>query len=183
MSLYVKQSNSTEVICKPVLDMYPVGSIYMSVNSTNPGTLFGGTWERIQDKFLLAAGSSYSAGSTGGSASRSLTTSNLPSHTHSIPSLKGTAASAGNHQHKSETGSMFYGTKGNSTAEITGLNPGGSFNDTSASGGVRRVLTQTTGAHTHSVTVNSGTTGSSGSGSSFSILPPYIAVYVWKRTA
>ena len=78
---------------------------------------------------------------------------------------------------------MFYGAKGNSTAEIAGLQPGGSFNDTSASGGVRRSLTQTTGAHTHSVTVNSGTTGSSGSGSSFSILPPYIAVYVWKRTA
>ena len=52
-----------------VVDLiYPVGSIYMSVNSTSPATLFGGTWEQIQDKFLLASGTSYSNGSTGGSA-------------------------------------------------------------------------------------------------------------------
>ncbi len=46
--------------------IYPVGSIYMSLNATDPATLFGGTWERIQDKFLLAAGESTSAGDTGG---------------------------------------------------------------------------------------------------------------------
>lgn len=50
-----------------VLDnVYPVGSIYMNVNSTNPGTLFGGTWEQIQGKFLLGMSSSYPAGSQGG---------------------------------------------------------------------------------------------------------------------
>lgn len=47
----------------------------MSVNSTNPSTFIGGTWEQITDRFLLAAGSTYSAGSTGGSAT----------HTHSVP--------------------------------------------------------------------------------------------------
>ena len=40
-----------------VLNAYPVGSIYMSVNSTNPGELFGGTWEQIQGRFLLEQGS------------------------------------------------------------------------------------------------------------------------------
>ena len=48
--------------------VYPVGSIYLSTNNTNPGTLFGGSWEQIQDRFLLAAGSVYSAGATGGEA-------------------------------------------------------------------------------------------------------------------
>lgn len=60
--------------------IYPVGSIYMSVNNTSPALLFGGEWERIQDKFLLAAGSSYSAGSTGGEATHKLTVAEMPSH-------------------------------------------------------------------------------------------------------
>lgn len=63
-------------------DIYPVGSIYMSVNSVNPSTLFGGTWEQIEDKFLLASGTSYSNGSTGGSATVTLTEDQMPVHTH-----------------------------------------------------------------------------------------------------
>ena len=47
--------------------IYPVGSIYISVNSTNPEVLFGGTWEQIQGRFLLGMSSSYPMGSTGGS--------------------------------------------------------------------------------------------------------------------
>lgn len=47
--------------------VYPVGSIYISTNSTSPASLFGGTWEQIQDKFLLSAGSSYIAGNEIGS--------------------------------------------------------------------------------------------------------------------
>ena len=49
-------------------DIYPVGSIYMSVNNTNPSNLFGGTWTQLKDRFLLGAGSTYTNGSTGGSA-------------------------------------------------------------------------------------------------------------------
>ena len=64
--------------------IYPVGSIYQSVNSTSPATLFGGTWERIEDKFLLAAGGTYAAGSTGGEASVSLTVEEIPSHDHTV---------------------------------------------------------------------------------------------------
>ena len=67
----------------------PVGSIYLSVNSTDPSTYFGGTWEQIKDRFLLCCGTSYSAGSSGGSATHSHTTANhtltiaqIPSHTH-----------------------------------------------------------------------------------------------------
>ena len=52
--------------------IYPIGSIYMSVNSTSPATLFGGTWEQIKDTFLLASGDTYDSGSTGGSADATL---------------------------------------------------------------------------------------------------------------
>ena len=46
------------------LTLYPVGSIYISTNDTEPKNIIGGTWERIKDTFLLCAGDSYSAGST-----------------------------------------------------------------------------------------------------------------------
>ena len=59
--------------------IYPVGSIYMSVNSVNPSTLFGGTWEQIKDKFLLSSGDTYSNGATGGSADAVVV-----SHRHTI---------------------------------------------------------------------------------------------------
>ena len=63
-------------------DIYPIGSIYMSVNSTNPRNLFGGTWTQLKDRFLLGAGSTYTNGSTGGEASHTLTVNEMPSHSH-----------------------------------------------------------------------------------------------------
>ena len=69
----------------PLLNLvYPVGSIYWSSKNTNPGTLFGGTWTQIKDKFILTAGDSYSNGATGGAATVTLTVSNMPSHSHSF---------------------------------------------------------------------------------------------------
>lgn len=74
------QSRNNEII-----DMiYPVGSIYLSVNDVNPSTLFGGTWEKIKDKFLLGAGDTYANGATGGAATVTLTENQIPSHSHSI---------------------------------------------------------------------------------------------------
>ena len=67
-----------------ILEMvYPVGSIYISVNSINPNKLFGfGTWEQIKDKFLLAAGDIHGAGEIGGEESHTLTSDEIPSHSH-----------------------------------------------------------------------------------------------------
>lgn len=67
-----------------LLDLiYPIGSIYMSVNDVNPSTLFGGTWEQIKDKFLLSKGDTYSTnGATGGEANHTLTINEMPSHNH-----------------------------------------------------------------------------------------------------
>lgn len=63
--------------------IYPVGSIYISVNSTNPSVYFGGSWEQIQGRFLVGCGSNgvdlyTTAGQIGGSVSHYILTENLP---------------------------------------------------------------------------------------------------------
>lgn len=66
--------------------VYPVGAIYLSTNSTSPSTLFGGTWVQLKDTFLLSAGDTYTAGDTGGEATHTLVTKELPSHAHGLNS-------------------------------------------------------------------------------------------------
>ena len=66
-----------------LLEVYPVGCIYISENATSPASLFGGTWTRITDRFLLGCQSTtYPAGSTGGEATHTLTVAEMPSHFH-----------------------------------------------------------------------------------------------------
>lgn len=68
---------------KTLLDyIHPVGSIYQSTDPTPPADLFGGTWEQIKDVFLLAAGDSHAAGSTGGEETHVLTAEEMANHTH-----------------------------------------------------------------------------------------------------
>ena len=71
-------------ITQLLLMAHPIGSIYSSTVATSPADLFGGTWERIKDAFLLSAGDTYSAGTTGGEATHKLTVDEMPSHTHII---------------------------------------------------------------------------------------------------
>lgn len=66
------------------LAAHPIGSLYWSSDSTDPGTLFGGTWARIKDKFILAAGDTYTNGATGGAATVTLQTTEIPSHNHGM---------------------------------------------------------------------------------------------------
>jgi microcystin-dependent protein len=123
--------------------VYPVGAIYMSAASTNPATLFGfGTWEQIQDRFLLAAGSSYSAGSTGGEATHTLTTNEMPSHNHTSHGIS--IATTGNSVNLALR-SVELGNQHTGTAVMRVNNTGG--------------------------------------GKAHNNMPPYLAVYVWKRTA
>ena len=151
----------------PMLDtmkkIYPVGSIYMSTVSTNPATLFGfGTWEAMPaGRVLLAQGKSswgttYNAGSTGGEATHQLTVGELPQHTHTA-----STNTTGSHAHTYRT---FYGT--------TGYGPDGS------SDREKTINTGSSGNHTHTVTINN-----TGSNQAHNNLQPYIAVYIWKRTA
>lgn len=61
---------------------FPIGYVYISVDSTSPSQLFGGSWEQIKDRFLLSAGDTYNAGATGGEATHTLTEAEMPSHNH-----------------------------------------------------------------------------------------------------
>lgn len=70
--------------------VYPVGSVYISREATDPATLFGGTWERLEDQFILAAGDTYAAGTTGGEAAHKLTLEEIPEHN---PAIKETNSS------------------------------------------------------------------------------------------
>lgn len=151
-----------------LLDVYPVGSIYMSVNSTSPATLFGGTWERLKDRFLLAAGSTYSAGSTGGSSTMAHT--HTISHTHNLDSngyAKLTLHAAGG------TSIRYRGGTSTWTANYRVTGGGGSGIDIS--------INMTEGTELGGRTAGS-SAANTGAASNDNNMPPYLAVYVWKRT-
>lgn len=75
----------TKLKAEAALAAHPVGSLYWTSSSENPATTFGGgTWTRIKDKFILAAGDTYSNGNTGGAATVTLTSDQIPSHRHSF---------------------------------------------------------------------------------------------------
>lgn len=128
--------------------IYPVGSIYISVNSTNPSTYFGGTWTAISDRFLLGNGSTYKAGSIGGSAN----------HYHLLPMGYYSGSTGINYK-------VFDSTWG-----------------------------QADGKHKHNVKIGnwrlkdpdiaaSTNTCVQDTSNSVSNMPPYLVVYIWKRTA
>lgn len=71
-----------QVLAAVVERDHPVGSLYISNDPTSPASLFGGTWEQIKDRFILAAGDTYAAGSTGGEAKHALINDEMPRHRH-----------------------------------------------------------------------------------------------------
>lgn len=197
---------------------YPVGSIYMSANNVNPGTVFGGTWQQIQGKFLLGASSGHAAGSTGGAETVTLSTSQLPAHTHTGPAhthtIPGHTHSVPNHTHTipAHTHTATCASAGVHHHEVRRTMNAASGSARYALEGATDVVKPTldAGAHTHSITIaskaafstnstgscttgsggsgstgsaGSGNTGSTGSGSAVGIMPPFLAVYMWKRTA
>lgn len=183
--------------------VYPVGAIYMSVNSTSPTVLFGGEWTPIQDTFLLAAGTNHSAGSTGGSEdaivpyhrhSVSITSGSGTSHSHGAGTLKGTTpkltANLSTFVRSSTTMSSYKGTITSSSSanydylrQSTGGTIGRGAPEIDEGKTVN--VSGTTGsesAHTHSVSGNTGYAGTSGNTDGAN-MPPFLTVYMWKRTA
>ena len=134
---------------------YPIGAIYMSVNSTDPGSIFGGKWERIKGRFLLSADdSTYKVNGTGGESSHKLTTSEMPSHNHKTTTELGTNGLVLKWDNKS-SGSDYWGApyhEGNYMSS-------GAFS------------------------LNSLYTGNSGSNNAHNNMPPYLVVYMWKRVS
>ena len=143
------------------LDAYPVGSFYFSQNSTSPATLFGGTWEQLeQGRVLLSQGTNYPAGSTGGEATHTLTVAEMPSHNH-VASTNNTGAHTHTIYRSGDGGGPWTGIAGSKNNEYAG-----------------NYTTSSSGAHSHTVTINN-----TGSSQPHNNLPPYLSVYIWLRTA
>lgn len=144
----------------------------MSVTNTNPGLVFGGTWERIQDTFLLAAGNTYTANSTGGEASHILNSGEIPWHYHNV-SLN--TSEAGVHSHG--VWATFIGSGHNHYYD-----PGDALSNGS-NGGTKYGNPHSihiAGNHIHAV---NGNTSGVGGNAPHNNMPPYLAVYMWKRVS
>ena len=88
VNTFLAKNSSTDydTSWKNIFDLiYPIDSIYISLGSTNPEVLFGGTWAQISGRFLLASGGGYSLGDYAGEATHTLTIEEMPSHQHSVP--------------------------------------------------------------------------------------------------
>lgn len=76
-----------QVLAAVVERDHPVGSLYISEKPTSPAELYGGTWERIEGKFIMGASDTYPAGSTGGSATHTQTVNEVAPHKHDVITL------------------------------------------------------------------------------------------------
>ena len=166
-------------------EMYPVGSIYFSVKNENPSSKFGGTWVawgsgRVPVGVNSSDGNFNSVEKTGGASTVTLTTAQIPKHTHSV---SGSTNSTGSHSH-CENDNLWANkapTTGSAAQHQVVCSVGGFWLTCRTQGGGMRaeLSTDSAGTHSHSFSC---TSGSSGSGSSHTNLQPYITCYMWKRT-
>ncbi|EAX87781.1 hypothetical protein TVAG_167460 [Trichomonas vaginalis G3] len=140
--------------------IYPIGSIYTSMNSTRPEVVLGlGTWTQIVDRFLYCANSSKETG-----GSKTISGENLPAHSHYINL---TTAEAGWHKHRYWDWTGMTKGKGYDVKDDVKFAINCYWSDT-----------QGEGNHTHFVSGYTQTTGQSKD-----YMPPYMTVYAWYRIA
>lgn len=159
---------------------------WASNDPTSPASFIGGTWERVEGKFIMGASSAYPVGTTGGSATHTQTVAEMPSHNHS-----GSTGSAGSHSHSGSTGGA--GGHNHTVSAMTAIAKYSfaSSDENKSAGQYGKAGTPTTswvGDHTHTVSISSAgahthtvSIGSTGSGQTMDILNPYYAVYIWVR--
>ena len=147
-------SQARAIAMADVIACYPVGSVLITTTNTNPGTIIGGTWTEIKGKFLLAQSNSHPAGETGGSENVTLTEANLPAHRHFIMNNKPADLAPAS----GTTLARYDRSVGARESEYYNLNA-------------------------NSDEAVCGRTSATGSGTAHNNMPPYVAVYVWERTA
>ena len=154
--------------------IYPIGSIYMSVNNVSPSSFLGGTWEQIQDTFLLCSGSKYGAGSTGGEETHTLSIQEAPQHTHTrgTMEIKGFFSATIPDYHSNTAEGSFVGASRSA-----------GYNGANYRSGNSSPSTPMYGYDFYASRSWSGETSSRGGNQPHNNMPPYLAVYVWKRTA
>ncbi|EAY02189.1 hypothetical protein TVAG_450890 [Trichomonas vaginalis G3] len=161
--LYDKKADKTELqtLKTEILQtVYPIGSIYTSMNSTRPEVVLGfGTWTQIVDRFLYCANSSKETG-----GSKTISGENLPAHSHYIDL---STSEAGLHRHKYWGWSVMTKGKGYDVKDDVKFAINGYWDDTWREGD-----------HTHRVSGYTQTTGQSKD-----YMPPYMTVYAWYRNA
>lgn len=160
-SLTINDANNNTLSFEAIFNrIYPIGSIYISTNDVNPGTLFTGVWEKIEGKFLLGSSSGYVLGGEGGDVSHSHTSA---AHSHGYGSLYAAAQFAG-------TNGFYYKTK-------TGVNFTGNERKKDTGAGVSTSSSRQEGIQVYGST-GSTTPVNTGSASS---MPPYVVVSIYKR--
>lgn len=193
-NMAVGTADTDSVRKSQLLDLFPIGAIYLTAGNTNPGTFLGGTWVRIaQGRTLIGVGTlgsdTYAEGATGGAARVTLTTTEMPSHNHG----GGTGLQSADHAHYFSVGTSTDGSHTHRLINMGFDGTTGSYVDYAASAGTASGYDsiEAAGAHSHSVSGwtqgmsanhNHGVNAEGGGGAHENRMP-YLAVYFWQRTA
>lgn len=136
--------------------IYPIGSIYMNTALVDPVTLFGGTWELLKNRFLIGAGDLYEVGEMKGEIEHKLTKEEMPKHTHT----------QNPHSHTQHPDTWM-------NVNNTWVPKSGYYFADSGNGISNKYYTGNTTA----------TNNDTGGSQPHNNMPPYLAVYMWKRVA